>query len=55
MERHCERSFGQTLAEQFEIRLCKSIPGAVLKMKSSKSQTLSDHLILSEPQLEKWL
>jgi predicted nuclease of restriction endonuclease-like (RecB) superfamily len=44
---------GQTLTDQFEILLGKTIPDAVLHVKSSIGQTLSDQLIVSERQLER--
>jgi predicted nuclease of restriction endonuclease-like (RecB) superfamily len=44
---------GQTLTDQFEIPLGKSISGAVLNVKSSIGQTASDQLIVSERQLER--
>lgn len=44
---------GQTLTDQFEILLGKTIPDAVLHVKSSIGQTVSDQLIVSERQLER--
>src|SRR4030067_3066462 len=44
---------GQTLTDQFEIPLHKSISDMALHVKSSIGQTLSDQLIVSERQLEK--
>lgn len=44
---------GQTLTDQFEILLGKTIPDAVLHVKSSIGQTLSDQLTVSERQLER--
>jgi len=44
---------GQTLTDQFEIPLHKSISDVALHVKSSIGQTLSDQLIVSERQLER--
>lgn len=44
---------GQTLTDQFEIPLHKSISDVTLHVKSSIGQTLSDQLIVSERQLER--
>lgn len=44
---------GQTLTDQFEIPLHKSIFDVAFHMKSSIGQTLSDQLIVSERQLER--
>jgi hypothetical protein len=44
---------GQTLIDQFEIPLHKSISDVTLHVKSSIGQTLSDQLIVSERQLER--
>ena len=44
---------GQTMTDQFEIPLHKTIFDVVLHVKSSIGQTLSDQLIVSERQLER--
>ena len=44
---------GQTMTDQFEIPLQKTISDVVLHVKSSIGQTLSDQLIVSERQLER--
>jgi predicted nuclease of restriction endonuclease-like (RecB) superfamily len=44
---------GQTMTDQFEIPLHKTISDVVLHVKSSIGQTLSDQLIVSERQLER--
>ena len=44
---------GQTLTDQFEIPLHKTISDVVLHVKSSIGQTLSDQLIVSERQFER--
>lgn len=44
---------GQTLTDQFEIPLRKTISDASIKMISPIGQTLSDQLVISQKQLEK--
>lgn len=43
---------GQTLTDQFEIPLRKTIPDTALHVKSAIGQTLSDQLVVPEAQLE---